>query len=93
MKTNIRSKQVAQGNIRSPESQEVQSLDKREVHVVRIFTLYGHGGHLGHMTLDFFYTRIGSTFPLSYKFGFDCPSGFRGDVGIWLYIATGVGGR
>ena len=33
--------------IRSPESQQVQSLDK----VIGDFTIYGYGGHLGHVTL------------------------------------------
>ena len=33
--------------IHSPESQQVQSLDN----VIGFFTIYGYGGHLGHVTL------------------------------------------
>ena len=44
------------------------------------FTIYGHGGHLGHVTL-IIYIHIGNPFllMLHIKFGFDWPSGFRGD--------------
>ena len=44
------------------------------------FTIYGHGGHLGHVTWTI-YTNICSPFPrrLHIKFGFDWPSGFRGE--------------
>ena len=46
----------------------------------RVFTIYGHGGHLGHVTLTI-YTNFGSPFQMSLhiKFGFDWPSGFRGE--------------
>ena len=42
--------------------------------------MYGHGGHLGHVTW-ISYIHIGSHFllMLHIKFGFDWPSGFRGD--------------
>ena len=42
--------------------------------------LYGHGGHLGHVTL-IIYIYIGYPFllMLHIKFGFNWPSGFRGD--------------
>ena len=42
--------------------------------------MYGHGGHLGHVTW-ISYIHIGSAFllMLHIKFGFDWPSGFRGD--------------
>ena len=47
----------------------------------RVFTTYGHGGHLGHVTQM---PRINfrSPYPkrLHIKFGFDWPSGFREDV-------------
>ena len=48
------------------------------------FILYWRGGylgHLGHVTWTI-YTNFGSPFPrrLHMKFGFDWPSGFRGDV-------------
>ena len=44
------------------------------------FTIYVHGGHLGHVTLTFFIS-FRSSFPrrLHIKFGFDWPSGFRGE--------------
>ena len=44
----------------------------------KVFTIYGHGGHLGHVTRSF-YTNFGAPFPrrLHIKFGFDWPSGFR----------------
>ena len=42
------------------------------------FTIYGHGGHLGHVTW-IFYIHISYPFllMLHIKFGFDWPSGFR----------------
>ena len=44
------------------------------------FYIYGHGGHLGHVTW-IIYIHIG--YPLLYmlhiKFGFDWPIGFRGE--------------
>ena len=47
---------------------------------LKVFTIYGHGGHLGHVTWTI-YTNFGSPFPrrLHIKFGFDWPSGLRGD--------------
>ena len=44
------------------------------------FLPYGHGGHLGHVTWTI-YTNFRSPFPrrLHIKFGFDLPSGFRGE--------------
>ena len=44
------------------------------------FTIYGHGGQLGQVTW-IIYEYIGYHFLLMFhiKFGFDCPSGFRGD--------------
>ena len=43
-----------------------------------VFNIYGHGGHLGHVTW-IIYIHIGSHFllMLHIKFGFDWPSGFR----------------
>ena len=43
-----------------------------------VFTIYGHGGHLGHVTQTI-YINFLSPFPrkLHMKFGFDWPSGFR----------------
>ena len=52
------------------------------------FSIYSHGGHLGHVTLTI-YINFHSLFlrMLQKKFGFDCPSGFREkDVSIlWSY--------
>ena len=46
----------------------------------KVFTIYGHGGHLGHVTWTI-YTNFRSPFPrrLHIKFGFDWPSGFSGE--------------
>ena len=48
--------------------------------VFKVFTIYGHGGHLGHVTWTI-YANFRSPFPrrLHIKFGFDLPSGFRGE--------------
>ena len=52
------------------------------------FSVYSHGGHLGHVTLTI-YINFLSPFPrmLHMKFGFDWPSGFRGDDVslLWKY--------
>ena len=52
------------------------------------FSIYSHGGHLGHVTLTI-YINFLSPFPrmLHIKFGFDWPCGFRGeDVSLlWKY--------
>ena len=46
----------------------------------KVFTIYGHGGHLGHVTCTI-YVNFRSPFPtrLHIKFGFDWPGGFRGE--------------
>ena len=46
----------------------------------KVFTIYGHGGHLGHVTWTI-YPNFRYPFPrrLHIKFGFDWPSGFRGE--------------
>ena len=51
-----------------------------EEDILKVFTIYGHGGHLGHVTRTI-YTNFGSPFArrLHMKFGFDWPSGFRGE--------------
>ena len=45
---------------------------------LRVFTIYGRGGHLGHVT-RIQRTHFRSPYPrrLHIKFGFDWPSGFR----------------
>ena len=44
---------------------------------LRVFTIYGRGGHLGHVTWTI-YINFGFPFPkmLHIKFDFDWPSGF-----------------
>ena len=44
---------------------------------LRVFTIYGCGGHLGHVT-KMQHTNLSSPYPrrLHIKFGFDRPSGF-----------------
>ena len=44
---------------------------------LRVFTIYGHGGHLGHVT-KMPRTKYRSPYPtrLHIKFGFDRPSSF-----------------
>ena len=46
----------------------------------KVFTIYGCGGHLGHVTWTI-YTNFRSPFArrLHIKFGFDWPSGFGGE--------------
>ena len=45
---------------------------------LKVFTIYGHGSHLGHVTCAS-YINFLSHFPrrLHIKFGIDWPSGFR----------------
>ena len=51
--------------------------------VGRLVTIYGNGGHLGHVAWTI-YINVLSPFPmrLNMDFGFDWPSGFRGED-IW----------
>ena len=48
--------------------------------ILRFFTIYGHGGHLGHVSWTI-YINFRSPFPRRFhiKFGFDWPSSFRGE--------------
>ena len=60
----------------------------------RDFTIYGHGGHLGHVTW-IIYIHIDNTI-LHIKYGFEWPSGFRGEdvlniMEIYMYIEPGWG--
>ena len=61
---------------------------------LKVFSIYSHGSHLGHVTLTI-YINFLSPFPrmLHMKFGFDWPSGFRGeDVSLlWKYTCPGAG--
>ena len=47
---------------------------------LKVFAIYSHGGHLGHVTLTI-YINFHSLFLriLNKTFGFDWPSGFRGE--------------
>ena len=48
---------------------------------LKVFTLYGHGGHIGHVTLTVcIYFHSLSLRRLYKKFGYIWPSGFWGDV-------------
>ena len=49
----------------------------------KVFTIYGHGGHLGHVTWNIYINFISSLPRWRHiKFGFGWPSGYRGeDVG------------
>ena len=51
---------------------------------LNVFTIYWHGGHLGHVTWTI-YINFGSPFPrrLHIKFGFDWLSGFGEDLRKW----------
>ena len=51
-----------------------------EEYFFKVFTIYGHGGHLGHVTWTI-YINFRSPFPrrLHIKFGHDWPSSFRGE--------------
>ena len=57
-----------------------RSTGSREEDFCKAYTIYGHGGHLGHVTL-IIYIYIDSLIlqMLHMKFGFDWPSGFRGE--------------
>ena len=57
----------------------------------RVFTIYGHGGHLGHVTRTF-WTNFRSPIlrSLHMKFEFNWPSGFRGED-VWKWWRTDNG--
>ena len=47
---------------------------------LRVFTIYGHGGHLGHVTRTIFTNFCSRVLrSLHMKFEFNWPSGFRGE--------------
>ena len=52
-----------------------------------VFAIYSHGGHLGHVTLTI-YTNFHCPFlmMLHIKFGFDWPSGFRGEYYDHIHV-------
>ena len=49
------------------------------------FTIYLHGGRLGHVTWVIIYTLVPSPFMHHIKFGFDWPSGFKGEERLEYY--------
>ena len=59
---------------------EIGQLDSREEDL-KVFTIYGHGGNLGHVTVTI-YTDFDFPFlpMLQTKIGFNWPRGFSGDV-------------
>ena len=45
-----------------------------------VFTIYGHGGHLGHVTWAIYINFCSPYLNMPHvKFDFDWPSGFRGE--------------
>ena len=45
---------------------------------LKVFTIYGHGGHLGHVTcIIYIHFRSPFLYMLPIKFGFDWQRGFR----------------
>ena len=51
-----------------------------EKKISKVFTLYGHDSYLGHVTWTIYINfRLSFTRGLHMKFGFDLPSGFRGN--------------
>ena len=60
--------------------QDHRTFGSGEEDFFKVFTIYGHGGHLGHGTWTI-YINFCSPFPrrLHIKFGFDWPSDFRGE--------------
>ena len=57
-----------------------------EKKVLKVFTMYGHDGHLGHVDRNHLYKL---SFPfrrmLHMKFGIYWPSGFRGE-NLWKWL-------
>ena len=64
--------------------------DSREEDFWRVFTIYGPGGHLGHVT-RMPRTNFRSPYPsrLHIKFGFDRPGGFR-EEDLWTLWTDGL---
>ena len=60
--------------------QDHRTSSSGEEDVLKVFTIYRRGGHLGHVTWTI-YTNLGSPFPrrLHLKFGIDWSSDFGGE--------------
>ena len=55
--------------------------DSEEENFLKVFAMYSHGGHFGHVTLTFYITFHSLYLTMLHiKFGFNWPSGFREDV-------------
>ena len=50
-----------------------------EKKIFMVFTIHVHGGHLGHVTWTIYINFRSPLRMLHMKFGFDWPSGFRGE--------------
>ena len=47
---------------------------------LKVFAIYSHGGHLGHVTLAIYINFLSPFLTMLHmKFGFDWPRGFRGE--------------
>ena len=59
--------------------QENRTAGSGEVDFLKVFTIYGHGGHLCHVTSWTIYINFRNHSPnrLNMKFGIDWPSDFR----------------
>ena len=57
--------------------QDHMTYSSGEEYFQRFFTIYGHGGHFGHVIWTI-YIKFRSPLPMRHyiKFGFDWPSGF-----------------
>ena len=60
--------------------QDLRTSGYGEEDLLKVFTIYGHGGHLGHLTWTI-YINFGSPFPrrLHIKIVFNWPCGFQED--------------
>ena len=70
--------------IRHAKFQVLWMSGSREEYFLCFYTIYEHGGHLGHVTMAI-YTNFRSPFQwkLHMKFGFDVPSDFGEDLRKW----------
>ena len=58
-----------------------RSIGSEEEDFFKVFTICGHGGHLGHVTRTVLTTfRSSDPWRLHMNFGYNWPSSFRGEV-------------
>ena len=63
---------------------------REEVFYVLFFFIYGHGGHLGHVTWTIYVNSLPHFLRMLHmKFGFDLSSGFRGEDLVKLWTDDG----